>query len=884
MHLRSFFIALGFLSIFGFGHAAAQSAGGVTGRVIDASGGLPVPNASVQLLTGSTVAAKTATDASGSFTIAGAAPGSYALQVTAAGYQPSQLQVSVAPGSFSQVQVAVQRATAGTLREISHVSAAARSTLQASTTINQHLDPSIVQSQNYARIGDALIAVPGVTTYTGSSIGDDLGISIHGFDTSETATLLDGHPIGPIGAFSGGFDYQVSPFIGLSNVDVIFGSGATGIYGAPTIAGAVNFLTIDPTQQPHAQFTQGFGDNAKELSTAQATGTYGKLGYAMAWGVQGTYGNFGPQYITQTGLLGTDIRASNIAANTYVVTADYLQRDGVGKLTYSPDPKTTLGLTFYDATSWDDKSGNGDNDYNPYDYTLYNAQNTIAAGPTQVTLPNGSTATCNNSIAVLADVPAGYLCQSAAQYAQTHYGPSGGGPSPWQAIRNQDYHARFQRQIGATQLNVDGFLDHYARDYNRNVAGGGYNTDFYDTSGYLIGDEFSVGKHDMGAGYYYQGQRHTGDIFPAVDIFGNITNVQTTTPVLNLASSNVYVRDEYHPSFKFSVFGNIWYQHFTTTQSNQFTPRISLVYRPDGADVARLTGGRSYSQPDPGLLFSLPSFNTTPQNINPVCGPGDLNSIGSVSNPNLVPESASDLEFAYGHRFASQTVVQADVYTSYERNALFGGDLPLSALGQTQVPQSLINQYLARIAAACGPGATEANLAVSTTYNAAAARYQGIDLSISSNPLPHLTVTGEYGVQSAVFLGVPVSILQSNTTIINGSQIAGVPLRKGNAGLSYDNRGLGLSIQGNYISANNPFNRPAFWFANASISKSVSNVTFALSANNLFNSAAQIYGYFGHGLFVPENQYGSDTNAFQQGTEEFGLPPGQYFFTISDRI
>ncbi len=69
-----------------------------------------------------------------------------------------------------------------------------------------------------------------------------------GFDPTETATLLDGHPIGPIGAFGGGYNYNVSPFWGLSGVDVVFGSGATGLFGATTIAGAVNFQTINPTQ------------------------------------------------------------------------------------------------------------------------------------------------------------------------------------------------------------------------------------------------------------------------------------------------------------------------------------------------------------------------------------------------------------------------------------------------------------------------------------------------------------------------------------------------------------------------------------------------------------------------------------------------------------
>jgi hypothetical protein len=175
-------------------------------------------------------------------------------------------------------------------------------------------------------------------------------------------------------------------------------------------------------------------------------------------------------------------------------------------------------------------------------------------------------------------------------------------------------------------------------------------------------------------------------------------------------------------------------------------------------------------------------------------------------------------------------------------------------------------------------------LAVSTTYNAAAARYQGIDFSLTSNPLPHLAFSGAYGVQSAVHLGVPDSILQSNTTIINGSQIASVPLHKANAGFDYSNRGFEATIEGNYISVNNPFNRPAFWFANAGVSKTVSDLTFMLSANNVFDSASQTYGYFGLGLFVPENAFGTDTNAFQQGTEEFGLPPRQYFFSVTYRI
>ena len=119
-----------------------------------------------------------------------------------------------------------------------------------------------------------------------------MSLSIRGYDPTETATLLDGHPIGPIGAFGGGYNYNVSPFWGLSAADVIFGSGATGLFGATTIAGAVNFQTINPTPQNHVSMTEGVGSNNKLMTGLLGTGSFGKLGYAVAWGSQGTTGNF----------------------------------------------------------------------------------------------------------------------------------------------------------------------------------------------------------------------------------------------------------------------------------------------------------------------------------------------------------------------------------------------------------------------------------------------------------------------------------------------------------------------------------------------------------------------------------------------------------------
>lgn len=875
---------------------APPSGAAVHGVIVDGDGGLPIPGAHVEAACAGTAGpAVTTTRGDGSFTLTGLPTGQCVLTVSAPDYQTARSRdLLLGPGDRLELSIALTPVSSGisAARTIGRVTVAANSTLQTSTTINAHVEPSVLQTHNYMRAGDALISMPGVNTYTSSSVGDDLAVSIRGFDPTETATLLDDHPIGPIGAFGNGFDYQVSPFFGIRDIETVFGSGATGIYGASTIAGSVNFQTINPTQQPHVLLEQGIGSNEKSLTGLQATGTVSKLGYAFSHGVEGTVGNFPPQLITQSGLLGINLRASNIAANTYLVSGAYVLRNDVGKLIYALTPRTNLTLTAYSATSWDDKSGNGDNDYVSYPYNLYNTLQGLAAngGQSSVCLSNCGTpsevdGTCTNyTQAALTDAPAGYSCLPPQVYAARSSGPAGGGGGPWQAIRNQDYHARLTQGVGIGQITLDGYVDHYALDYNRAVANQSFHSDFYRTSGFLLDDEIGGAVHDLTFGYYYQHQLHTGTVYPFVDAFGNITNELAAAQAFSLNVNSVFVRDQYTPTAHFSAFADLWLKHSANTGITSFDPRLSLQFRPTSDDVVRLAAGHSNSEPDPSLLYAFPSYNTTPGNINPSCG-GLQTQIGSVSNPTLVPETATDAEVAYGHRFGGLSVVQVDVYDTYENNALFSGNLPLSALGKTQVPPDLIQAYLQRIHDICKDNPTLANLSVSTTYNAAAARFRGIELDASLHPARGVIVGADYDVQSAAYLGVPDSILQQNVTIINGSQIDDVPLHKANLGIEYASpSGFDIAVDGHYIGANNSFNRPAFSFVNASLSQQVAHATFTLGINNIFNSAAQIYGYFGLGVFHAENHFGTDQNAFQQSSERFGLPPSQYFFTVTYRV
>lgn len=870
--------------------AAASYAGeasSIVGRVIDTAGGLPVAGASLDLTCEGAPTKHTTSRADGSYEFAGVQPGVCVVWIFARGYQAARsADINVQAGIHRLAfQAAVTRVSAvESAHTLGRVTVVSNATLQTTMTIHEHIDASSIQNENYMRAGDALISLPGVTTQTGSSLGDDLAISIRGFDSSETATLLDGHRIGPLGAFGGGFDYQVSPFFGLRGIDTVFGSGATGIYGASTISGAVDFQTINPTPERHALFEQGVGNDGKALTGIQATGTINKLGYAFSHAVEGTSGNFAPGTVTQSGLLGSDIRSATIQSVTYTVTGDYNLRNDLAKFTYALSPKTSLLATLYSASSWDDKSGNGDNDYLSYEQNLYNTVSALQqnGGQSSVTLPNGNTATCNNNTqAVLDDSSQGFSCLAPQQFAQLTSGPAGGGVGPWQAIRSHDYHARLTTGIGAGQINIDGFIDHYGLDYNRAVATGSFHTDVYRTTGLFIDDEFASPLHVYAFGYYAQKQTHTGDTYPFFDQFGNGPfNFIAANQSFDQNDSNVFVRDEYTPSQQWSASANLWLDHSISTNRTNFDPRVTLTYHPGSANVVRFTTGKSNSNPDPSLLFAFPSYNTTPTNINPICG--QLNSIGGVSNPGLVPETANDKELALGHRFAVNDVVQLDLYDATEHNALFAGNLPLTALGQTQVPPALIQAYLTRINNYCHTNYDSSILAVSTTYNAATARYRGIDLTSDLQIGRNFRLNAEYGVQSATYTGIPDAILSQNLFIIPGSQLSGIPLDKANIGVEFSNvAGFDAQLNSHFIGDNNTYNRPAFWFFNGSVSKKTGNTVLALAVNNVFNNAAQSYGYFGLGVNKPENQFGSDVNSFQEGIERFGLPPRQLFFTVT---
>lgn len=875
----------------------------ITGVLLDRDGGLPISHGTVTLYQGSTAVTSTTTKSNGTFTLANVAPGVYFVAYEALGYGTRRSNdVIVTAGSSTDLRTLLARsatATGNNLREIGRVSAAStvgNGTLATSTTIQQNLSSEVLQRQGYTRVGDALNTLPGANiTGLSSSVGDDLGVDIRGFGSSETEVLLDGHPIGPQGVQGDTFGFQVSPTYAIANTQVTYGSGALGLYGTDAIGGTVDLQTINPTRENHFQVTQGIGYQGRHFSDFQATGSVlnHKLGFALVHANDGTYGPWPTQARLQPGLLAGDFSPTNIATNTYGTSASYALTTDLFKLKYNFSPQTSFEADAFDSNSFDDKTGNGDNCYYSYGIQFYNAQQASQASPNTYSI-GSVTGNCPAGLVGATFDEKTLSCLTPGQYASRTTGLTGGGPGPFQEHRFHDYHGRIQTSLGKNTFTLDGFGNRYSTDYSRFVNGGNFDTQFYDETGLLLSDDIAGQYNDFGFGYFVQHQNHTGtfvDNSAPPPLNAGLLSGAKSIIGANYAFGirNFFLRDQYTPRGPLSFYLNAWLKRDSVTQKQTLDPRLSLVFRASNSDVLRLTGGRSDGQPAPELLSGF-SFNTDyGQNGNPNCG--GLSSVGGIPNPNLAPETSIDYEFGYGHRFGGDSVINAAAYFAFEKNRIFPAQFPATNFPNIAIPTNLLNTFLGRINKLCGTTtAALANLSYSQYINASTSRYQGVELNgrYRLNRQLYVDYTGD--IQSAVNLGTQPQILMSNVLLVDGSQIQGIPLQKYAAGLDFsDLHGFEARIDGYYIGSYNLYNRNPFFYANASFTKEFRRGTSVnIGVLNLFDSAASQLTVAGVAPFQGENQFGTDTSAIQQSSSQnilqTGLLPITAVLSITQRF
>jgi outer membrane receptor protein involved in Fe transport len=774
--------------------------------------------------------------------------------------------------------------TPAIIHEIGSVKAVGGSeALQTNAAVTSTVGPQALQQENSLRTSDALKTLPGVnSTGVTSAVGDDAYIDIRGLKASESQVLLDGHPIGPIGVSASspdadglveGFNFQASPAFALSGIDVTFGAGATGLYGGNTVGGTIDMRTLNPTTRNEFTLDEGIGDEGRMLTALKATGTHGRLGYALVDGVEGTYGAFPGGDVAQTGLRGTDFTSATLQQLTYPVSGDYLLRNALGKVTYKLSSATNVSFTAYNATSWSDKTGNGDNDYNSPSYMLFNA-------------PVGNNPSCQNGVMVHTN--GGQQCISGAQYAQEASGPAGGGPGAWQAFRSQDYHARLTTETGKNSLMFDAFTDNYAFTYNRDASYiEGPADAFFDrwsTQGFLMSDDITTDRNQFGFGYYLQRQTLTGE-----QTTSDGSGFENDAPASRMDNA-YFVRDTFTPIEHLSFVLNAWEDKASIDPQAHLNPRLSLIYKPSSSDVIRVTSGRSVSEPS----LQLDQVSLTPVGaLNPDCGalkygtpsvPADVN-VGSGPGSNLRPEKATDIEVSYDHRFTGDTAIGVTAYDMNVINRIVTASLPAGSLSENEM-SSVLN----RIETFCGvtPNPASLQYTLSQALNAATAQARGIEISGRLRADKRLYFDYSYDIQSLIINDLPNSVLADDPTLVNGIQAFQVPLHKANLGIDVSTRsGFEGRLDGHFVSINNPQQLPGYAYADASFTQHVSKcLTLNLGVSNIFNSHSDIYNMVGLGVPYPVNA--ESTNLSEPFVQPFntlyGLAPTSVMLNAELRL
>ena len=459
------------------------------------------------------------------------------------------------------------------------------------------------------------------------------------------------------------------------------------------------------------------------------------MGVVVAYGVLGNSGLFDGSPQPESGLLGTNLTSANIAKNTYPVSGDSILRSGMGKFRFDIGNSTQLTLTAFAVSGWEDKTGTGNN-YTPYATQYFN------------TVPKGlaTSGACAGQVQVTTN--SGPACLPASTYASLASGPAGTGAGRFTTTGDQDFHARLTSTIFGGAVTVDAFQNTYMYNnptpISQTTVVPTYATDHYQTFGFLVSDDYASTMNDVGVGWYVQHQRYNG-------IRNNYFNplLPAATPVVSIATGNIFLRDVYSPSRAVQLFVNAWAKSSTSSETNasSLDPRASLVVRPSSSDVIRFTAGKSVGLPDP--TQAIGSGITNAGSLNPQCsnlvpGVGGIN-VGTPGVNGLEPETSTDVEVAYGHKFSQSTLIRkGDYYNSSVQNLLFPTSLNASLLPAGTISPVILGDVNSGLfnrvynySAACKALLNPANpsslipyLAFTVPTNAASGLFRGIELTL----------------------------------------------------------------------------------------------------------------------------------------------------------
>ncbi|MDQ6930851.1 MAG: TonB-dependent receptor [Candidatus Eremiobacteraeota bacterium] len=317
--------------------------------VVQSPAGRPISNAAVAIH--GRVDRKATSDAQGRFAVQ-VEPGAYEISARANGYATADVG-PVEVDRDVDVRISLEPSDARVLRPIGEVTVDGFLAASKNTIPSVQIGRRKFEASGNDRIVDALPEIPSVTLPRpdGGAASAPAAVALRGPDPSETLVTLDGQILND--GNTGDLDLSRLPVSAFSGVNITEGLGPKDLEGSNTIGGGVNILSLSPTRDPHSAFSFSTGSFGRTEAWANATGSRGRLGYALALGNQNEQG-----YVGQDALLCADNPCSDLARTAPIHLGSTVEsRSALANLTWNFSPNADVGLRVFSLGNVRDESG-----------------------------------------------------------------------------------------------------------------------------------------------------------------------------------------------------------------------------------------------------------------------------------------------------------------------------------------------------------------------------------------------------------------------------------------------------------------------------------------------------------------------------------------------
>ena len=763
---------------------AQSSTGSITGTVTS-SDGVALSGADLSIAGATKSSLRSGDD--GSFSFPALAPGIYSITARKASFiQGVTTDLVVAAGATVNVSIVLQPTSFSSLSTIGNVTASkAQSTINTSPAAITTIPGSVFADQGLQQVTAVLNETPGVTmnvpnnktNISGSSMMTTQVPQLRGALPYETESLIDGHPVS-VGAFGYFTPLFVNPNQ-LEDVEIVKGPGSMPTDINYAVGGSINYITLKPTAVTRATIALT-EDSYGGLSTnVRATGTTlnGHLGYAFAFGIDGTPGPLagfpavagvpeealggistangvpicgtaaaGTGCLTKSqappaGFLSTFSPTYTIVSCCYNLLSQYLARAELGKIVYNFSTQSSLEIAYLGGQS----TGADEQEY-------YNPQQLFvpAAGYTG-SVPAGS------------QIPFGTDTYSAWQNSvtqgllesefRTSVGPASllfryytGANNSVLAIGNQNFAAPYTftaNTWGSLPIGPGGttvFFNGTPVTYSA-VSSGQYRPTLDHFSGLSGEVDLPMGNNV----YTLSVDRTTHNSFSAnlfpiqsensISIPNGASQAFTTFlargqfmlgPTVSAQLANYFVNYSTHYTPNGGTSWNDATQSF-------YGPRFALTWRPSADESVRLALGSSIAPPYLSLVNTqggapVPNNTGVPNYYTQ-----------TINTGNVQPETGFGYDLGSDTRLRPDTILSGDIYLTN----LHGQYLTSVTSNGTYTPT-----------AAAMPGLT-APLFVSATENLGSSLYAGLELALRKTPAAGWGYTVQGALERAYVYNLP---------------------------------------------------------------------------------------------------------------------------------